>query len=304
MPKKRQKPAIGLVVKRRLEAAEDLAVRVCDFLLKRGYTVLLSEESSSIAKKLGGHLHDRHLFVVKKTDLPKKAQWILVLGGDGTFISVARLMGTRSVPLLGVNMGQLGFLTEVRQEETFSVLETLLRKPSPPYRERALFEVTLRRKGRTIYSGNIVNDAVIAKGAIARIIGLKISIDGQEVHSVRADGVIIATPTGSTAYSLAAGGPVLEPQLPAMVITPICPHSLTVRPLVVSDDRHVQILLNQSPGEVFLTLDGQEFVALKEHDLLEVRRHKKQNLKLIESPKRDYFGLLREKFSFGVKGTP
>jgi NAD+ kinase len=226
---------------------------------------------------------------------------IVVVGGDGTYLSIARLMRDRSVPVMGINMGQLGFLTEIKRSEAHDILAEILCGKPAIISERALLEVTLARMGKIIFQGPVVNDAVVSKGAIARIIDLDIAINGSWVHSVRADGIIVSTPTGSTAYSLAAGGPIIEPSVPALVLTAICPHSLTQRPLVIPDTSEVQILLKRRPGHVLMTLDGQDAVDMKEDDIVTIRRFKKHSLKLISSPTRDYFQLLREKLKFGIR---
>ena len=164
-----------------------------------------------------------------------------------------------------------------------------------------MLEVTLKRKNKVIFQGPVVNDAVISKGAIARIIGVQISTGDKLVNTIRADGLIISTPTGSTAYSLAAGGPIVEPSLRALIITPICPHSLTQRPLVVSDKQEFQFKLMDRAGHVILTLDGQDVIEVEEQDVISVKRYEKHSLMLISSPTRDYFGLLREKLKFGLR---
>jgi NAD+ kinase len=216
-------------------------------------------------------------------------------------LSIARLMRERSVPVLGVNMGQLGFLTEIKRSEVRNLLVEIIRGTPALISERALLEVTLTRNKKVVFQGPVVNDAVISKGAIARIIDLDVAINGTWAHSVRADGIIVSTPTGSTAYSLAAGGPIIEPQLSALVLAAICPHSLTQRPLVIPDSLEVQIVLKRRPGHVLLTLDGQDAVDMKEGDIVTIRRFKKHSLKLISSPTRDYFHLLREKLKFGMR---
>jgi NAD+ kinase len=210
-------------------------------------------------------------------------------------------MKRKSVPILGINMGQLGFLTETKRTEAFERLSQLLSGEPTYYSERSLLEVTLKRKGKVVFSGPVVNDVVISKGAIARIIGMQIRIDQQVINEVRADGIIVSTPTGSTAYSLAAGGPIVEPTLPALILTPICPHSLTQRPLVVPDHKEIQICLKQRPGHVLLTLDGQDVVDMKEDDVVHIKRFTKHSLKILTAPSRDYFSLLREKLKFGLR---
>jgi NAD+ kinase len=295
---------IGFVVKHHHPEAEALAADLARFILEQGRTVYFATESKALAdqftRKLPPKLRSR-VKVCEKPKLVDLTDLIIVLGGDGTFLSIARLMHNRSTPVLGVNMGQLGFLTEIKRSEVHQVLTHILDGKRFAVKERALLEVTLHRKGKVIFRGPVVNDAVISKGAIARIIGLQIAVNGRWAHDVRADGIIVSTPTGSTAYSLAAGGPIIEPSLPAVVLTPICPHSLTQRPIVIPDTDEIQLFLNHRPGHVYLTLDGQDAVDLKEDDIVTVRRFKKHVLKLVSSPTRDYFALLREKLKFGMR---
>src|SRR5690606_14276028 len=175
------------------------------------------------------------------------------------------------------------------------------RAPKPKLVERTLLEVVLKRKKKVIVRAPVVNAVVISKGAIARIIGVRVHLNGKIVNMVRADGLILSTPTGSTAYSLAAGGPILEPSVGAVILTPICPHSLTQRPIVISDENEIEFCLSHRPGQVVLTLDGQDVFEMKEGDVVTVRRFEKHPLRLISTPGRDYFSLLREKLRFGNK---
>lgn len=298
---------VGFVVKHHQPEASALAVELGRFLLGKNIRVMFEDESEKTARDLariaGIRTQSRgaKISVLPKRRLVDQADLIVVLGGDGTYISIARLMRERSVPVMGINMGQLGFLTEIKKEEAFEVLGHIIQTKKVEVSERALLEVTLKRKNKVIFRGPVVNDAVISKGAIARIIGIELSVDGRFANTIRADGVIVSTPTGSTAYSLAAGGPILEPSVPALVIAPICPHSLTQRPLVLPDHAELQIRLTHRPGHVLLTLDGQDVVDMKEDDIVTVRRFKKHSLKLISSPRRDYFSVLREKFQFGMR---
>ncbi|MCM2276837.1 MAG: NAD(+)/NADH kinase [Oligoflexia bacterium] len=295
---------IGFVIKHKQEEAAALALELARLSLSRGVRVAFPSESAELGRALSKEFplkERKRIQVLEKEKLPEACDLLAVLGGDGTFLSIARLMRKRTVPIMGVNMGQLGFLTEIKRSEALATLEELIEGAKPTLRERALLEVTLKRDNKVIFQGPVVNDAVISKGAIARIIGLQIGINGRWVHNVRADGIIVSTPTGSTAYSLAAGGPIIEPSLAALVLTPICPHSLTHRPLVVSDREEIQIRLDHRPGHVLLTLDGQDAIDMKENDLVIVRRFKKHSLLLISSPTRDYFSLLREKLKFGMR---
>lgn len=294
---------IGIVIKHHHTEAAVLGKKMAEFILSQPCQLFFAEESEELAKELI-HLFEfkpGNIQIVQKPSLVDECDLIVVLGGDGTYLSIARLMKERSVPVLGINMGQLGFLTEIKKEEAISTLDEFLRGNPLPISERALLEVTLHRENQIIFQGPVVNDAVVSKGAIARIIGMQVWVNGQWVHHVRADGIILSTPTGSTAYALAAGGPIVEPSVQALVLAPICPHSLTLRPLVIADTSEVKICLTDRPGHVLLTLDGQDAVDLKEQDLICIRRFKKHNLKLVTSPTRDYFSLLREKLKFGVR---
>jgi NAD+ kinase len=300
---------VGFVIKHHQPEAASLAAELSQYILGRGIDLAFARESAEVAREVSqmmrnydvGSSRAGRVQVVPKPRLVDVSDLIIVLGGDGTFLSIARLMKNRSVPVLGINMGQLGFLTETKRSEAFERVDQLLSGERPVISDRVLLEVTLIRNNKVVFSGPVVNDVVISKGAIARIIGMEILIDHQVVNEMRADGIIVSTPTGSTAYSLAAGGPIVEPSLPALILTPICPHALTQRPLVVPDDRELQILLKQRPGHVLLTLDGQDVVDMKEDDIVRIRRFTKHSLKLITSPSRAYYSLLREKLKFGLR---
>jgi NAD+ kinase len=287
---------IGFVIKHHHNEAHAFAIQLAKFVLTQKVRVYFATESKKTAQKLKSKVK-----IIPKHKLVDNTDLIIVLGGDGTFISIARLMKTKSIPIMGINMGQLGFLTEIKKTEAMDTLKSLLKGRSLPISKRGLLEVKVLRKKKVVFQGPVVNDAVISKGAIARIIGLGVAVNGKWSHDFRADGMIVSTPTGSTAYSLAAGGPIIEPTLSAMILTPICPHSLTIRPLVISDKSTVQICLEQKPGHVYLTLDGQDAVDLKQGDVVSIAQFKKHTIKLIYSQKRDYFGLLREKLNFGMR---
>jgi NAD+ kinase len=294
---------VGLVIKHHQPEAAAFAGQVSALILAHQAQIFFADESELLAKDIARSLKcgKKWIRVVPKPQLVDHCDLIVVLGGDGTYLSIARLMKNRSIPVMGVNMGQLGFLTEIKRKEALEALQEIFEGIPPVISERALLEVTLRRKNKVVFQGPVVNDAVISKGAIARIIGMQIAVNNQWVHNVRADGIIIGTPTGSTAYALAAGGPIVEPSVPALVLAAICPHSLTFRPLILPDSSIITVCLSHRPGHVFLTLDGQDAVDMKEGDVMTIRRFKKHSLKLISSPTRDYFGLLREKLKFGAR---
>ncbi len=291
---------IGIIIKHHHAEAAALALDLSHLLMNRGFSVFICDESAKVLKSVA-QSEKRRIKVVKKCDLPDRVDFIIVLGGDGTYLSAARLMKKKSIPILGINMGTLGFLTEVRKDEMHDVLNKILSSGKFGVSERVMLEVSVIRKGKTVFNDLVVNDAVVSKGAIARIIGVKIDVNGEWANTVRADGMIISTPTGSTAYSLAAGGPIVMPHLGCMLLTPICPHGLTQRTLVLPDDVNVELTLEHMPGHVFLTIDGQNGLDLKDGDLIRVSRFKKHKLKIVKAPSRDYFSLLREKLNFGGK---
>lgn len=284
---------VGFVVKKQNPEAAQLAQELARLCLAKKIGASIADESQQLCAGVEG------LLCVPKQALIQTCDLIVVLGGDGTYLSVARLMKDRSIPVLGIHMGRLGFLTEVKKTEARSALESILAGQPVRISERDLLQIEVLREGKAILSSTVVNDAVISKGAIARIIGLEVQVDGVFAHHLRADGLIVSTPTGSTAYSLAAGGPIVAPGVKAVILTPICPHALTQRPLVLPQDAVIQVCLKQMPGHVYLTLDGQEGLDLQEGDWIKVSHFARHRLKLVTSGERDYFGLIREKLNFG-----
>ena len=245
----------------------------------------------------------RHLGYKKgmaQDEIRELAELVVVLGGDGTLISVARLMCGKDVPILGVNLGSLGFLTETTVEELYLRLEKCL-QGNPRVSDRMMLEVTVHRGGRGIETYRALNDVVINKGALARIVDLETRVNGLFLTTFKADGLIISTPTGSTGYSMSAGGPIVHPQMSCVVITPICPHTLTNRPIVLPDESIISITVKSSFDEmVYLTIDGQVGLELKEGDSVEVRRALK-TVALVMSKRRDYFEVLRTKLKWGER---
>lgn len=233
------------------------------------------------------------------TAIPPVADLLVVLGGDGTLISAARLVGEREVPILGVNLGSLGFLTEITLDELYTSLEACL---TGDYQvsERMMLKATIIREGHEYGVYQVLNDVVINKGALARIIDLETSVGGYPLTTFKADGLIISSPTGSTGYSISANGPIIHPSLHCIVITPICPHTLTNRPVVVADDAVVSVRLKSIHEDVFLTLDGQVGFELKRDDIVEVRRAEHMT-KLVVSKERDFFEVLRTKLKWGER---
>ncbi len=230
---------------------------------------------------------------IKRDDVSSLSDLIILIGGDGTFLSVAESAVKSGIPIAGFNLGTLGFLTELKKE---SISSSVLKLVRGEFRisERKLLEVDFR--GENSMS---LNDVVLSKGDIARIIKLRLEIDKVEVSEIRADGLIISTPTGSTAYSLSAGGPILAPEVNGVVITPICPHSLTFRPFVVPDSSEIRVTLSSDSDNVVITLDGQKVIPMNPNDTVIVKTGTKK-LKMVISDELNYFRLLSEKLKWGI----
>ncbi len=227
------------------------------------------------------------------------ARLIVVLGGDGTLLSVARQLQGNNVPILGVNLGGLGFLTEIAVEELPGMIGSIL-KGIYTVSRRMMLAVTVRRRDEEIYTISALNDAVITKDALARIIDIETYVDNEYLTTYRADGLILSTPTGSTGYSLAAGGPILHPGLEHVIVTPICPHTLTNRPIILAEDASIRAVLASRDERVILTLDGQIGFPLEFGDEVIVRRSE-YRVNLIKSGTKGYFEVLRTKLKWGER---
>jgi NAD+ kinase len=292
----RFKPKVfGIVIKHNVPKAAKLAIEVSDWLEKKKCKVIVADEASGFFAKR------KDATRLPKEELPGACHMILVFGGDGTFLSIARQMIWKSIPILGVNLGTLGFLTEVKVEEVYETLEGVL-KGNYSVQERSMLEACVKRQGKELFCLPVLNDVVITKSAIARVIDFQMSVNGVQVARIKADGLIASTPTGSTAYSLAAGGPIVHPQVGGTIITAICPHSLNVRPLVVPEESLLEVELLQKDGDIMLTLDGQFGYELHQGDIISVTKYKKHSLLVVQSPRRDYFELLRTKLNLGLRG--
>jgi NAD+ kinase len=230
--------------------------------------------------------------------LPADVELIVVMGGDGTILSVARHYGSKGVPVFGVNLGGLGFLTEITVDELYPCMEQHVLTGKFEVEERLMLAATLYRKGHIFWQENVLNDAVINKGALARIAEMTTWIDGEYLTVYRADGLIVATPTGSTAYNLSAGGPIVYPTERNLIILPICSHTLSNRPIILPDTVTVAVTLDEKVQDVYLTLDGQVGVAMEPGDRLEIRRAP-YYLKIVKSPYRSHFEILRTKLGWG-----
>lgn len=235
--------------------------------------------------------------IVEKEAIAAQVDLMLVLGGDGTMIATSRLIGDTEVPVMGVNYGGLGYLAEFRIEELFTAIESI---SAGDYKlERRLMLAVELHRGDEVFSRNrVLNDVVVNKSALARIIEIETKLNDQFVNSFRADGLIVATPTGSTAYNLSAGGPIIFPSMNAVVITPICPFTLSNRPIVVPDDSLIEVRLKTEREEVALTLDGQVGFPLATGDRIVIRKSK-TTFNLVQPKSRNYFDLLRDKLKWG-----
>lgn len=291
---------IGIITKRSDPHAVDATKKLAQWLHGRQRQVTISLETAQAADipvEIAQHR--------KQEDLPEGQDMIVVIGGDGTFLAAFRAIGVREIPLMGINMGRLGFLTEVPYAAMLDAMQEVL---SGHYRveTRMLLTVTVFRKEAEVLSHCVMNDVVLHKGELARMIEFQVAMDGQFVFSARADGLIIATPTGSTAYALSAGGPIIHPSIDALLLVPICPHTLTNRPIAVPGMGTASITLTQAscPSmenmDRLLTLDGQTGFHLVDGDRILVGRSP-HRLQILHAPNRNYYAVLREKLRWGEK---
>jgi NAD+ kinase len=289
---------IGILARPDLKEASAAIAELVTWLKARGVRACLEEATAALA----GPGKTEGCLVAAGRGVAGLADALVVLGGDGTLLAASRLL-EKPIPVLGVNFGSLGFLTEITLAELYPTLAGVL-EGRYQHEERRLLRSTVHRRGRPDVSADVLNDVVITKAGPSRIIELDVSVGGVFVSSFRADGIIVSSPTGSTAYNLAAGGPILSPTLPAIVITPICPHMLANRPLVVSDDSRIEVRLRKAREvDVYVALDGQETFAFADDDRVEITGSPRR-LKLVKAPGRDYYEVLRTKLKWGDAGAP
>ncbi|MBS1855047.1 MAG: NAD(+)/NADH kinase [Acidobacteria bacterium] len=280
---------VGIISKPNAPAAHGLVPRLLEWLDQRGIEVRMDEPTGAYVGVTG----------MARDSVPERCDLIIVLGGDGTLLSAARAMGRREVPLFPVNLGGLGFLTAISVDDVFPELERALRGEHRIARRRKMHVEVMR--GETVLAAyDALNDAVINKISIARMIDLDTYVDAQFVCAYKADGLIISTPTGSTAYSLSAGGPIIFPAVPALCITPICPHMLTNRPLLVPDTSVIRVISRDSDETVNLTIDGQVSTPLRQNDTV-VCHSSHYALHLIRPPRQMFFDVLRQKLKWGER---
>lgn len=282
---------IALIGKYNSPAIGDSLLRLARFLVEQEHTVLVERRTAESTGVTGYPLADLK-------EIGEQADLAVVLGGDGTMLNIARSLYAFGVPLVGINQGRLGFLTDVSAD---TMLETMAEILAGDYLSEARFllDVTVRRQGESIYEACAFNDTVVSKGATARLIELEVFVDGQFVYSQRSDGLIVSTPTGSTAYALSSGGPILHPTLEAVVLVPICPHTLSNRPIAVNSESTIEILLLHA-NDARVHFDGQRHFDLQENDWVIVRRSK-QMVRLLHPFGHSYYDMLRQKLHWGEK---
>ena len=285
---------VGVLVKPHQPEAVETICRLLEYLNARGIELVAGPrvERAAVERETGCALA-----VLDYEQLADSVDLIVVLGGDGTMIATARLLDNRDVPVIGINYGNLGYLTEVRVEEMTAALDAAL---AGDYRldRRMMLAAELTRGAEPLLRNRVLNDVVISKSALARIIEIETWLDGQFVNCFRADGLIVSTPTGSTAYNLSAGGPIIYPSMDAIVITPICPHTLSNRPLVVPDTAEIELVLKTAQEEVALTLDGQVGYPMDKDDRVVIKKSR-TTFNLVQPSNRNYFEVLRGKLRWG-----
>ncbi|MBI4684199.1 MAG: NAD(+)/NADH kinase [Nitrospirae bacterium] len=279
----------GIICKAGRPEPLDMLKDLLPWLKDKGIDVFLDDATASLLNIKG----------YKREEIPSLADIIIVLGGDGTMLNVARLVCESGIPILGINLGGLGFITEVHKDVLFDAMEKVISGKSS-VEERIMLTASVFRKTQKVAEYTVLNDVVVNKGALARIIDFETYINKAYVTIFKADGIIVSTPTGSTGYSLSAGGPILYPTLNNLILTPICPHILTNRPIVLPDDVIVEVVLKSQGEDVFLTLDGQVGFSLKKDDIVEIQKSPFKTRLLVPS-ERDYFHVLRTKLKWGER---
>ena len=287
---------VGIVAKSHLRAAVPHLVDIAAWLRARGIEAIFESATAALMSSADGHRVADKLALVEMVDM------VVVLGGDGTLLSMADCIAAagKSIPILGVNFGSLGFLTEVTLPELYPSLETVLAGKAR-VEERLMLASTVQRPRETINAYVALNDVVVAKTARSRMIDLSVFVGDEFVTRVKADGIIVATPTGSTAYNLAAGGPIVQPTVDALILTPIAPHTLTNRPLIIPASATVRVQPHmESRDEVFVTFDGQSGHPLQSADFISIRRADRV-MRLVRASTRSYFDMLRQKLKWGER---
>lgn len=288
---------VGVVAKTGLRGATDHLARLAIWLRDRNVEMMYDSDTAALVGAGPGAA------VRSRDDLPRDVDLVIVLGGDGTLLSMGTRIARagRDIPILGVNFGSLGFLTETRIDELYPSLENVI-QGAAAYDERAMLAADAYRNRERFDSRIVLNDVVFTKAALSRMIELSVSVGHNLVTKVKADGLIVASATGSTAYNLAAGGPIVHPRVDALVLTPIAPHTLTNRPVVIPGSEVIEVRahLHDGADDTFVTYDGQSGYPLKQNDVVRIRKSER-TLRLVKAPSRSYFELLREKLKWGER---
>lgn len=283
---------VGIVSRPRRDDLARVVPPLLEWLRAHGAEPLCDSETGQCIEDLAGRTLERN-------KLPERSDLLIVLGGDGTLLSAARLAADRNVPVLAVNLGGLGFLTTVSPDDMYPILEEIFANKHR-ISERVMLVSEVIRAGKTLRTQTALNDAVLNKEALARIMDLELRVDGEYVATYKADGLIVSTPTGSTAYSLSAGGPIVYPTVDAFVVTPICPHTLTNRPIVIPDSVTIEISFQSGGNNAFLTLDGQVGIELSPEDRVVLRKGPNK-LRLVRASAKTYYAILRSKLKWGER---
>ncbi|MGB9764840.1 MAG: NAD(+)/NADH kinase [Candidatus Saccharicenans sp.] len=283
METKKKIKKVGLIIKPHAPGIEKILKEIINFLEKEKVDYLLEKPAAEKLKTGPGY---------ERAQLPELTEAVIILGGDGTLLSVAPFAARQGIPVIGINLGRLGFLTEIPVSEALPVLEAFFKNKDGFISRRTLLKINTQN-GEDL----CLNDVVLNKAALARIIELLIIIDEKEVTRVKGDGLIISTPTGSTAYSLSAGGPIVHPQVETIILTPICPHTLSFRPLLIPASSSIKIKLLTPEEKVYLTIDGQRGRPMEKNEVLEIRKSE-LDLILVTSPRRSYYELVKEKLGW------
>lgn len=279
---------VGILTKPKFPDIKPILADLVKWLRELGKEVILDGKTSSLIGEPS---------VYHKTQVATLSDVLVVLGGDGTMLNAARLVEERGVPILGINMGGLGFLTEVSLDQMYPALQRVFTQDFY-LEERLMLRARIDRHGDHVAQATVLNDVVLSKGTLARMITLQISLDGQFVTSLRGDGLIVSTPTGSTAYSLSAGGPIVHPSVQALILTPISPHTLTHRPLLIPSTVALDVTLTSPDDGAMTTFDGQVGVAMTQGDTVAITASE-HHTKLIRFPERTYYEVLRRKLKWG-----
>ena len=288
---------IGIAVKPGLTAARDTLIGLEQRLRDRGVDAVWETDAAALCSQPSARK------TVERKDLPAQVDVVIVLGGDGTLLAMAKAIAEsgHDIPILAVNFGSLGFLTEITRPEIYESLDAVI-SGKATHDLRMMLRATATRAGEAVLTHLALNDVVFSRTALSRMIELEVSVGDQFVTSVKADGLIVATPTGSTAYNLAAGGPIVHPSMDALVLTPIAPHTLTNRPIVISADREVRVKSagTNAGDEVYVTVDGQTGFALHEGDEIAIAKAPRP-IRLIRATSRSYFEVLRQKLKWNER---